>query len=107
MLELIEKYIGLIGFAICALVILIAWWVERPTPEELAAAEERRKMQAGIDRDDIPHMPKYNIFVGTKCVFGTDNETLAQDAFYRECKYTDKEVRLFFYSTVINKREQL
>lgn len=107
MLELIDMNLDLIEFALCALVILIAWLVERPTPEELAAAEERRKMQAGIDRNDIPHMPKYNIFVGTQCVFGTDNEKLAQDAFYRECKYTDKEVRLFYYSTVINKREQL
>ena len=66
MLELIDMNLGLIEFALCALVILIAWWVERPTPEELAAAEERRKMQAGIDRNAIPHMPKYNIFVGTQ-----------------------------------------
>lgn len=107
MLEWLDLHWEYVEVVLVVLFLLLTMWVEKKTPEELAAAEERRKMQAGIDRNATPHMPKYNIFVGTQCVFGTDNEKLAQDAFYRECKYTDKEVRLFFYSTVINKREQL
>ena len=97
-------FIGVIAF------LLLVMWVERQTPAERAEEErKRRDLCKRQDRDiDLDGATRYSVFFeGSSCALGTDNYKLALDAFDRECKCSQKEVRLFDGGTLIKRREEL
>ena len=91
----LENIAGWMEFALILIVLLIAMWVERKTPDE-----EKPKTNTTIG-------PKYNIYVGEKHYLGTDNRNIAIDVYYKYCQNTDRQVRLFEGGTVIKERKEL